>query len=354
MTLILITGLNGFIALHIARRFLEAGHKVRGTVRSKGKGDLVLSLPALSEYAQNGKLGYVIVPDLIKGDYEEAMKDVEVVIHAASPVNMSNDQTWEQIRDPAVKGTRTVHRAAAKSGVKHVIQISSFASMSDWLVPWSEQDGRVYDETCWNPITDEQAKNLETLRPDLPSRWGGIRYCASKKFSELAAMEEHFLSGKSYKLSILCPPTNLGPSLDVITPPTQQGFSVSKITDLLVGSDKPIVPAALNNYVDVRDLAEATFKVVEKGHEGRLGIRAGYYDHQLVADHIRNLIPELEKQHRIPLGNPGQYVSVTGPKVTLDASKATRELSMTYREFDETVRDAVQSVLNYEAVHGHL
>lgn len=76
------------IALHIADRFLSAGYNVRGTVRSKEKGEHVLSLPAFQEARADGRLEYSVVEDVITGDYTRAMKGVDVVLHAASPVNM--------------------------------------------------------------------------------------------------------------------------------------------------------------------------------------------------------------------------------------------------------------------------
>jgi hypothetical protein len=36
---------------------------------------------------------------------------------------------------------------------------------------------------------------------------GGIRYCASKKFSELAALELRRRPEVNYKLTVLCPPS---------------------------------------------------------------------------------------------------------------------------------------------------
>lgn len=50
------------------------------------------------------------------------------------------------------------------------------------------------------------------------------------------------------------------------------------------------------------------------------------YDNQLVADHVRDLFQELDS--RVPLGTPGDYPSVKGPKNTLDGSKAVRKLGL--------------------------
>ena len=35
---VLVTGANGFLAIHVAKAFLEHGYSVRGTVRSEEKG----------------------------------------------------------------------------------------------------------------------------------------------------------------------------------------------------------------------------------------------------------------------------------------------------------------------------
>lgn len=39
--LVLVTGVNGFLASHIALNLLERGYKVRGTVRSQEKADWI-------------------------------------------------------------------------------------------------------------------------------------------------------------------------------------------------------------------------------------------------------------------------------------------------------------------------
>jgi nucleoside-diphosphate-sugar epimerase len=77
MPTVLITGLNGFVAVHTAVVYLENGWNVRGTVRSQEKGDKVKALPCFKEY--QGKVETVILEDLIKGDYTEALKGVDAV-----------------------------------------------------------------------------------------------------------------------------------------------------------------------------------------------------------------------------------------------------------------------------------
>jgi nucleoside-diphosphate-sugar epimerase len=70
---ILITGINGFIGSHIADQLLEAGYRVRGTVRSAGKADEVNA--ALEKKYGSGKLETVIVEKMNEdGAFDEAVK----------------------------------------------------------------------------------------------------------------------------------------------------------------------------------------------------------------------------------------------------------------------------------------
>ena len=79
MPAILITGLNGFVAVHTALKFLAEGWDVVGTVRSSSKGDATLALPRMAPYAKAGRVKYVLVEDLIEGDFTEGLKQVDAV-----------------------------------------------------------------------------------------------------------------------------------------------------------------------------------------------------------------------------------------------------------------------------------
>ena len=111
MPTVLITGINGFVAVHTAVQYLENGWNVRGTVRSKDKGDKAMALPCFSQY--KGKIDYVLIEDLIEGDFTEALKGVDAIAHCASPCHF-NGKTWAEYRDPAVKGTANILEQAAK------------------------------------------------------------------------------------------------------------------------------------------------------------------------------------------------------------------------------------------------
>ncbi len=100
------------MATHVALHFLENGWNVRGTVRSQDKAKAVANLAVLKPHAD--KLSFVVVEDLVSGDFSEAVKGVDAVAHTASPFHTSG-KSWEKdYKEPAVKGTRNVLSAAKK------------------------------------------------------------------------------------------------------------------------------------------------------------------------------------------------------------------------------------------------
>lgn len=73
--IVLISGVNGYIASVTAKAFLEAGYFVRGTSRSKASSESLLK--ALHEYVEAGRLEIVEVKDItIDGAFDEAVKGI--------------------------------------------------------------------------------------------------------------------------------------------------------------------------------------------------------------------------------------------------------------------------------------
>ena len=134
MPTVLITGLNGFVAVHAASRFLQGGWNVRGTVRSADKGDKVLALPIFAQYSGTNRLSYVVLKDMVNDDYSEALAGVDAVssrapgsiwlapraakltrqvAHLAAPFTFAG-KSWPEYRDPSITATTRVMEAAAK------------------------------------------------------------------------------------------------------------------------------------------------------------------------------------------------------------------------------------------------
>jgi hypothetical protein len=81
MPTVLITGLNGFVAVHTAVVFLNNGWNVRGTVRSLEKGEKVKALPVFQD--KKDKIELTVVEDLVEGDFTSALKGVDAVSAAS-------------------------------------------------------------------------------------------------------------------------------------------------------------------------------------------------------------------------------------------------------------------------------
>ena len=88
-SLVLVTGVSGYIASQTANQFLEAGYRVRGTVRSRDKAEWLYKL--FDEKYGKGKFEAVEVPDMMAdGAFDEAVEGVDGICHMASVMTFSD------------------------------------------------------------------------------------------------------------------------------------------------------------------------------------------------------------------------------------------------------------------------
>lgn len=57
------------------------------------------------------------------------MKDVDYVLHLASPFPFKTPKNEQELIKPAVEGTQTVFEAALRNGIKKIVITSSIASV---------------------------------------------------------------------------------------------------------------------------------------------------------------------------------------------------------------------------------
>ncbi|EJD46164.1 NAD(P)-binding protein, partial [Auricularia subglabra TFB-10046 SS5] len=169
------TGVSGFVAAHIARASLERGLTVRGTVRSPSKGDYLREVFG-KEFP--GKFDYVIADVERPADLDAAVRDVDGIVHAASPIAALPPGADPQLLiRPAINGTVNILKSAAKAGtVKRVVVTGSIASV---LEPHDRP--YTYSSRDWN---ESAVREVEELGNDAPS---GNKYFASKVLAERAA-----------------------------------------------------------------------------------------------------------------------------------------------------------------------
>jgi nucleoside-diphosphate-sugar epimerase len=126
-SLVFITGSTGFIGSHVVLQTLEAGYKVRLSVRKESQIEGLKTL--FSKHAN--KVDFVVIPDLsISSAFDSALKDVEYVLHIASPMPGTGIDFKKEYLNPAVQGTTSVLNAAKKvRTIKRVVIVSSILAL---------------------------------------------------------------------------------------------------------------------------------------------------------------------------------------------------------------------------------
>jgi len=331
---VLITGGSGFVAAHVLTAFLSRGYNVRTTVRSQESAEKVKK----SHSIYLDQLSFAIVPDVqTPGAHDEAVKDVDGVIHTASPFVMSVEDNERDLLNPAVKGTTSVLTSIQKYApqVKRVVITSSFAAIVD--VTKGQRPGYTYSEKDWNPVTYAEASKKETD--------GATAYCASKTFAERAAYEFVEKNAPSFTVSSINPPMVYGPAQHTITSLDKLNTSSADIYRLINGSEKTVPDTSFFAFVDVRDVAEAHVLAYENPQAAgqRYFTVSGGYTYQQICDIVRKHFPE--KRALTPEGNPGEpYPDV----YKVDNSKAKKELGLTFRDLETTIVDMVKEFVEIE------
>lgn len=227
---VLVTGGNGFLALHIIKKLLENNYQVRATLRSLAKKEQVLNTLRQNKVPNLDQLSFVQA-DLTKDDHwNAAMQDITYVLSVASPVFVNDSQSDTEIAQIATDGTLRIIKAAEQAQVKRIVMTANFGA-----VGFSNKDPQhTTDENDWT-------------NPDEP---GLSLYEKSKLIAERNAW--HYLKETHSQLEFttINPGAMLGPSLD-----HHVSGSFSIVENLINGSTK-FIPNIEMNLVDVRDVAD--------------------------------------------------------------------------------------------------
>ncbi|CAE6467685.1 unnamed protein product [Rhizoctonia solani] len=222
---ILVTGASGFIAVWVCKALLDAGYTVRGTVRSKPKGDYLVEL--FKTYGDNFQ--YVIVEDIGKesldGAFDEAVKGVDGIAHTASPFHLQADDPQGKIRRPAVKGTVGILESVDKyaPSVQRVVITSSAAAIVDSAKPI----GSHYTEENWNEYSPKQVE--EKGKDAAPID----KYRSSKVLAERAAWAYVESNKPKWDIATLNPPMVFGPILHQVESPESLNTSIASLYKIL-------------------------------------------------------------------------------------------------------------------------
>ncbi|KAG8893630.1 methylglyoxal reductase (NADPH-dependent) gre2, partial [Tulasnella sp. 408] len=244
---VLVTGANGYISLQIARYLLDRGFSARGAVRSPSKGEQVKAT------LNDPNFEYVVVEDITKdGAFDEAVKDVEGIIHVASP-NYFPDGEPDEVIIPAVRGSVGMLESAKAHGsaVKRVVVTSSTSALVHPLNPVA----RTITEADWNDET------VDLVREKGKAASGGDKYAASKVLAERAiwAFVEANKASVGFDVLTILPGLTLGPVLQKMTSPTDASISMGLLFNLIKNPnpDPSTYTHHIVHAVDVRDIADA-------------------------------------------------------------------------------------------------
>ncbi|RSH88686.1 methylglyoxal reductase (NADPH-dependent) gre2 [Saitozyma podzolica] len=332
-SLVLVTGASGFIAAQTVRAFLEAGYRVRGTVRSTAKGEYLAKL-----FAGKGDFEYVLVEDITKdGVFDEAVKGVDAVAHTASPFYTSNVKDPQELIGPAVKGTTGVLKSIQKHNpnVQRVVITSSVAAV---MSTDSKPAPYIYTEKDWNEdsIPHVEKNGLESN--------GGESYRASKTLAEQAFWKFIEDEKLSWDGATINPPLVLGEVIHECDSPEKLNTSVELFYQWAAGKkSESDLPGKAGNWINVKDVALAHVRALDvpEASGQRFITSQGPFAGQDYCDVLHKRFPDLPN---IPVGKPNTHDELIKDMNVFDGSKATKVLGIKYIPFEETVVEMADSL----------
>ncbi len=336
---VLVTGISGFIAKHVALELLKQGYEVRGTVRSLARADEVKD--TLARHGANVDRVSFIAADLGSPEgWADAAQGCAYVQHIASPFPIEAPQDRESLVPEAREGALRVLRAAKRAGAKRVVFTSSMVAMM-------YRSGRPPVMT----VTEDDWTDA-----DWPAT---SAYVVSKTRAERAAWDWARAEGISDRLTTVNPGFVLGPALDPVI-----GTSLQVIQLFMTGA-YPAVPPVTYPVVDVRDLADLHVKAMTAPEAGGRRLMATGEPLSLteMAHILREAFPDRAK--KIPtMTMPAIAIRIlalfdaslksliqdlgTVPKA--DSSYVSDLTGVRFRPSREAVIDAGQSLIDFKQV----
>lgn len=298
---VLVTGGTGFIGSYTARALLDAGHSVKLFVRNKAKAKAVFG----------GSVRSIVVGDITNAaDVRKALAGCDAVIHLAAMVSTSKDGS-ERVYQENVSAASNVLGLAADAGCQTIIHVSSITAI-------------------YNP-------KAKVLDHNSPLGVAKNAYGRSKVECERFARD---LQDRGAPLHITYPASVIGPHAPTLTEP-HQGLVAN-----LYGIG-PNIPSG-NQYVDVRDVAQAHTTLINKSlPPGRYPLGG----HFVSWEDLYAILERLTGRKILTVPTPGIAARMVGR--TLDALKPVLAIDLPISQ--ESMQYATQWVkLDNQETEKHL
>ena len=126
--LVLVTGGSGFIATHCILQLLNAGYRVRTTLRSLTREPEVRAMLKVGGIEAGERLSFIEADLGSDMNWNEAASGCTYILHVASPTPLKAYKHEDEMIIPAREGVLRVLRAARNAGVRRVVLTSAFGA----------------------------------------------------------------------------------------------------------------------------------------------------------------------------------------------------------------------------------
>jgi|CXWL01.1.fsa_nt_gi dihydroflavonol-4-reductase len=333
--LVLVTGGSGFIGAHCILQLLQAGYRVRTTVRSLRREPDVRAMLQTGGAQPDDALSFAAADLTADAGWPEAVAGCDYVLHVASPFPPGAPKHEDELIVPAREGALRVLRAARDAGVKRVVLTSSFAAIGYGQKPRAAP----FNENDW---TDPNGADVRA-------------YTKSKTLAERAAWDFVAREGGALELSVVNPVGVLGPVLG-------PDYSTSiMIVQRLMDGAMPGCPRLTFGLVDVRDVADlhlrAMINPAAKG-ERFLAITGDFISIQDIAVVLKTRMGDAARRvptkllpdwllRLVALGDPAvaQIVPELGKSKNATNEKAKRLLGWAPRSAEDAIVATAESMM---------
>lgn len=330
---VLISGINGYIASHIGLQLLRKGYTVRGTSRSASHKQRLLST-AFEGY--NTQFEHFEVKDItVEGAFDEAVRGVYAIIHTASPVDFGLS-TLEEYIGPAVSGNLSLLNSALSNAGPLLSSFVVTSSIGAIVDKERFPADHMYKPEDWN----DSGEALARANFDGPTAYGASKSVAERELWKWVAARK-----PPFSVSSICPALVTGPP--IIYPPKPERLNLSLLPVWKIYRGDQELPTQIGDgwYIDVRDVADIHVWAMEnpaKSHQQRYLVANGKATVQSCADVLRKHFPE----RGIVVGKPGDgynpdYSFVNG-EISLDCTKTLEALRIgNFIGYEKSVLDTV-------------
>jgi len=333
--LVLVTGGSGFLGAHCILALLNAGYRVRTTVRSVKRETDVLAMLKVGDAQPGDALSFAYADLMSDEGWPEAVAGCRYVLHVASPFPPGVPKREDDLIVPARQGALRVLRAARNAGVERVVLTSSFAAVGYGQAPVA---GHPFTEANWTNLNEKVSA-----------------YVKSKTLAERAAWDFIAGEGGALELAVVNPVGIFGPVLG-----PDHSTSTEFIKRLLDGA-VPGLPRMVFGVVDVRDVADLhlramtnpaasgerflavsgdfmTMLEIARTLKARLGSAASRVTTRVLPDWLVKFVGLFD-------GQAAQIVTELGKPRNATSAKATRMLGWTPRSREEALTATGESLI---------